>query len=63
MKVVYKELLLAVGAVLSALILLDMFGIAEQGSLNIAHRGTLGRKAVNVKEKLVGESAGLYQNA
>lgn len=61
MKTIYKEFGVAVVAVVIGLAVLDMFGIAEQGSLKIAHRGTLGRKAVSVKETLTGAAAGLYQ--
>lgn len=61
MKQIYKEFGYAVSAVLIALVLLDMFGIAEQGSLKIAHRGKIGRKAVNVKQTLTGATAELYQ--
>lgn len=61
MKVIYKELALSTVAVVIGLVVLDMFGIAEQGSLKIAHRGKLGRKAVGVKESVTGETAGLYQ--
>ena len=61
MKQVYKEFGLAVSAVVIGLVVLDLFGIAEQGSLKIAHRGKLGRKAVGVKETLTGATAGLYQ--
>lgn len=61
MKTIYKEFGVAVVAVVLGLAVLDIFGIAEQGSLKIAHRGTLGRKAVSVKETLTGATAGLYQ--
>ena len=61
MNVIYKELALSTVAVVIGLVVLDMFGIAEQGSLKIAHRGTLGRKAVGVKETVTGSTAGLYQ--
>lgn len=61
MKQAYKEFGVAVVAVTIGLVVLDIFGIAEQGSLKIAHRGTLGRKAVGVKETLTGAAAGLYQ--
>lgn len=61
MKTVYKEFGVAVIGVVMGLAVLDIFGIAEQGSLKIAHRGTLGRKAVGVKETLTGAAAGLYQ--
>lgn len=61
MNVIYKELALSTVAVVIGLVVLDMFGIAEQGSLKIAHRGTLGRKAVGVKETVTGAAAGLYQ--
>ena len=61
MKVIYKELALSTVAVVIGLVVLDMFGIAEQGSLKIAHRGKLGRKAVGVKETMTGQTAGLYQ--
>ena len=61
MKTIYKEFGVAIVAVVIGLAVLDMFGIAEQGSLKVAHRGTLGRKAVGVKETLTGAAAGLYQ--
>lgn len=61
MNVIYKELGLATIAVVIGLVALDMFGIAEQGSLKIAHRGKLGRKAVGVKESITGQTSGLYQ--
>lgn len=61
MKTIYKEFGVATVAVVMGLAVLDIFGIAEQGSLNVAHRGTLGRKAVAVKETLTGKTAGLYQ--
>ena len=61
MKTIYKEFGVAVVAVVMGLAVLDVFGIAEQGSLKVAHRGTLGRKAVGVKETLTGAAAGLYQ--
>lgn len=61
MKTIYKEFGVAITGVVLGLAVLDMFGIAEQGSLKIAHRGTLGRKAVSVKETLTGATAGLYQ--
>ena len=61
MKTIYKELGLTVFGVLGGLVILDLFGIAEQGSLKIAHRGTMGRKAVGVKQTLTGPTAGLYQ--
>lgn len=61
MKQLYKDFSYAVVALLGGLVILDMFGIAEQGSLKIAHRGTAGRKAVNVKQKVTGQTAGLYQ--
>ena len=61
MKAVYKEFGVAISAVVLGLVVLDLFGIAEQGSLKVAHRGALGRKAVNVKETLTGKTAGLYQ--
>ena len=53
--------MLATVAVVIGLVALDMFGIAEQGSLKIAHRGKLGRKAVGVKETITGSTAELYQ--
>ena len=61
MNVIYKEFALAVVAVVMGLVVLDMFGIAEQGSLKIAHRGKLGRKAVGVKETVTGSTTGEYQ--
>ena len=61
MKTEYKEVMLAFVGVLGALVVLDVFGIAEQGSLKIAHRGKVGRKAVGVKETLTGSASGLYQ--
>ena len=61
MKTIYKEFALSVVAVLGGLVVLDMFGIAEQGSLKIAHRGTMGRKAVGAKQTLTGATAKLYQ--
>lgn len=61
MKQVYKEFGVAVSAVVIGLVILDLFGIAEQGSLKIAHRGKLGRTAVGVKESLTGNTVGEYQ--
>lgn len=56
-----KTLGLATVGVLVGLVFLDMFGIAEQGSLKIAHRGKLGREAVKAKQTVLSKSAALYQ--
>jgi len=61
MKAIYTSLLYGVGASLIALVVLDIFGIAEQGSLKIAHRGAIGRKGTNLKQALTDKSAALYQ--
>ena len=52
---------LAVVGILSGLVVLDVFGIAEQGSLKIAHKGTLSRSAIHAKETITGKTAALYQ--
>ena len=56
-----KSFAYAVAGVLTGLVILDMFGIAEQGSLKIAHRGQVGRKAVKAKQTITGQTAALYQ--
>jgi len=56
-----KSLVYGVIGVLGGLVVLDIFGIAEQGSLKIANKGKIGRKAVGVKESVTHAAAGLYQ--
>ena len=56
-----QSLLYGVIGVLGGLVVLDVFGIAEQGSLKIAHKGKLGRSAVKAKETMQGKTAALYQ--
>ena len=56
-----KSFSYSVLGILGGLVILDLFGIAEQGSLKVAHRGKLGRKAVNVKDTLTGSAVAEYQ--